>query len=74
MIGYLEKHKIQTNVYYHIPLHLQDANKYLGYSQGDLQKTEKLCKEIIALPMYPELAGQAVKNIVMTINRFAGRM
>lgn len=71
IIDYLEKHKIQANVYYHIPLHLQEANKYLGYSCGDFPKTENLCNEIIALPMYPELTGQAVKKVIRTINLFA---
>jgi len=70
LIGFLEKNKIQTNVYYHVPLHLQEANKFLGYSRGDLPKTERLCREIIALPMYPELTERAVDKVIRTINKF----
>jgi len=70
MTAYLEKCKIQTNVYYRVPLHLQKANRYLGYSRGALPKAEKLCGEIIALPMYPELTDQAVKKVIRTVNLF----
>jgi len=70
MMDYLEKCKIQANVYYQVPLHLQEANRYLGYSRGNLPKAEKLCGEIIALPMYPELTEQAVKKVIRTINLF----
>lgn len=70
LIDYLEKEKVQTNIYYSIPLHLQEANKFLGYSEGDFPNTEKLCSQVLALPMYPELTSQNVKKIITTINKF----
>lgn len=73
LIGYLERRKIQTNVYYMIPLHLQEANKYLGYRKGDFPMAEKLCSQIIALPMYPELTTQKLEKIITTINEFVGK-
>ncbi|OHB36521.1 MAG: hypothetical protein A2Y09_07910 [Planctomycetes bacterium GWA2_39_15] len=70
LINYLERKKIQTNVYYMIPLHLQEANKFLGYNKGDFPTAEKLCSQIIALPMYPELTTQKLEKIITTINEF----
>ncbi|MCM8786984.1 MAG: DegT/DnrJ/EryC1/StrS family aminotransferase [Candidatus Omnitrophica bacterium] len=60
---YLEKNGIQTNIYYPIPLHLQPAFKFLGYQKGDFSITEKICQEIISLPLYPELPSVTIKYI-----------
>lgn len=68
LIEYLWKNKIQTNVYYPIPLHLQKANLFLGYKKGDFPNAEKLCKEVIALPMYPELDENKVIKVISKIN------
>ena len=70
LIKYLNKKKIQTNIYYPIPLHLQRANEFLGLKKGDLPAVESLCNEVIALPMYPELTHQKTHKIIMTINEF----
>lgn len=69
-IEYLEKNQIQTNIYYLIPLHLQKANAFLGYQNGDFPIAEKLCNEIIALPMYPELSETNLNYIIDKINAF----
>lgn len=70
LVNYLEREGIQTNIYYPIPLHLQEANSYLGYLKGDFPNAEKLCNQIIALPMYPELSSQNIERILITINEF----
>ena len=70
MIEYLESKGIQTNVYYLMPLHLQKAHEYLGYKEGDLPKSERLCNEIIALPIYPELDLITVDNVIKEINNY----
>lgn len=70
LVNYLESHQIQTNIYYLMPLHLQEAYKYLGYKKGDFPKAEWLCNEVIALPLYPELSDQKVDKIIKTINEF----
>lgn len=68
LIEYLWKYEIQTNIYYPIPLHLQKANMFLGYKIGDLPNAEKLCEQVIALPMYPELDKADVIKIISRIN------
>jgi UDP-2-acetamido-2-deoxy-ribo-hexuluronate aminotransferase len=47
-------------VYYPIPIHLQDGYKYLGYKEGDFPVSEMISKEIISLPMFPELKDEEI--------------
>jgi dTDP-4-amino-4,6-dideoxygalactose transaminase len=70
-IDYLSSVGIQTNVYYPIPLHLQYANRYLGYKSGDFPVCEKLCREVIALPMYAELDRNKRRKVIKAINTYA---
>lgn len=70
LMDYLESQQIQTNIYYPIPLHLQEANKYLGYKAGDFPIAEQLCNQVIALPMYPELSEQKLSKVIKAINKF----
>lgn len=72
LIRYLDSKKIQTNIYYLIPLHLQEANKFLGYRKGDLPEAESLCDQVIALPLYPELKFETQEIVIKTINEFLG--
>jgi len=67
---YMDTQKIQTNIYYLVPLHLQEANRSYGYKLGDLPVCEKLCEESIALPMYPELDEKTQNFIISKINEF----
>ena len=52
-----ELHRLGVNtiIYYPIPIHLQPAYKELGYKEGSLPITEKVCNEVISLPIFPEL-------------------
>ncbi len=52
---YLKEKEISSVVYYPVPLHLQDALRYLGYKEGDFPVAEQAAKEVLSLPMYPEL-------------------
>ncbi len=70
LIKYLSKKRIQTNVYYKIPHHLQKITKYLNYKIGDLKNTEKVCKESIALPIYPEISNTDIHRVINSINFF----
>lgn len=70
LIKYLEEKQIQTNIYYLVPLHLQEANRFLGYKKGDFPEAEKLCDEAIALPLYPEFEDSKQKYVIECINNF----
>ena len=61
---------IQTNIYYLLPLHLQQANKYLGYKIGDFPNAELISNNVIALPIYPELSSINLNTILTNINLF----
>ena len=52
-----ELHRLGVNtiIYYPIPIHLQPAYKTLGYKEGSLPITEKVCSQVISLPIFPEL-------------------
>jgi hypothetical protein len=68
--NYLEKNGIPTMIYYPLPLHLQPAFKYLGCKKGDFPETEKAAKEVLSLPIYPELLRNDQKFIIKKIKTF----
>lgn len=51
---------IETGIHYPIPCHLQPAYKFLGYQEGDFPQAEKLCQQILSLPMYPGLSSHQI--------------
>ncbi|MGA2581932.1 MAG: DegT/DnrJ/EryC1/StrS family aminotransferase [Tepidisphaeraceae bacterium] len=59
----LESRGISTAVYYPISLHLQECFAYLGYHEGDLPISEQACREVLALPIYPELPEEQVRTV-----------
>jgi dTDP-4-amino-4,6-dideoxygalactose transaminase len=67
---YLEKNGIPTMIYYPLPLHLQPAFKYLGYKKGDFPEAEKASKEVLSLPIYPELSKENQDLIIEKIKEF----
>jgi len=67
---WLKSKKIETMIHYPIPIHLQDAYKGLGYKKGDFPITEKICDEILSLPMFPELKSEQIRKIAICIRNF----
>lgn len=70
LIKYLGENNITAAAFYPVPLHLQKAFEYLQYKENDLPVAEKICKETVCLPIYPELSDEEKDYIVNVINKF----
>jgi dTDP-4-amino-4,6-dideoxygalactose transaminase len=68
--NFLSDKEIDTKIHYPVPIHLQDAAKYLGYGKGDFPVTEKQTGTILSLPVFPELTDEQVEYVADTINNF----
>jgi dTDP-4-amino-4,6-dideoxygalactose transaminase len=69
---YLTKHEIGSAIFYPKPLHLQDCFDDLGYHQGDMPVAEKLCNEVLSLPVYPEMSHEQIEYTARTLLQFYG--
>jgi dTDP-4-amino-4,6-dideoxygalactose transaminase len=69
----LKKAGIPTMIYYPSPLHLQKAYAYLGYKEGDFPVAEKLCKEVLALPVHTEITAEQQEYIVNTLAKIISK-
>ncbi len=68
--AHLEAAGVSTGVHYPIPVHLQPGFNNLGYQEGDLPQTERVCREVLSLPMYPELSNEIVMQIADSVRQF----
>lgn len=63
----LKEQGIGAGVHYPVPLHEQPAYRHLGIAPGDLPETSKAAKEILSLPIYPEMTDNDVEEVVSTL-------
>jgi dTDP-4-amino-4,6-dideoxygalactose transaminase len=61
---------IGTGIHYPVPLHLQKAYEWLGYKAGDFPVTEEAAREIVSLPMFPQLTEEQQARVVAGVRGF----
>jgi len=63
---------VNTIIYYPIPIHRQPAYEALGYGPGSLPNTERLCAEVLSLPIFPELSAEQQGVVIEALQQLVG--
>lgn len=69
VMAHLSSKGVASAIHYPIPLHLQEAFRYLGYKEGDLPLSEEVSLEVLSLPIYPELRGDQIEFVAEVIGK-----
>jgi dTDP-4-amino-4,6-dideoxygalactose transaminase len=70
LAAFLKSRGIASEIYYPIPLHLQECFKEMGYKTGDYSQSERAARETLSLPIYPEISSEMLNRVVNTIAEF----
>lgn len=71
LMAHLKANEIGTEIYYPVPMHVQECFADLGYKPGDMPVSEKAAKEVLALPVYPELSRSMQDAVVQAVRNFS---
>lgn len=67
---FLSNQQIGSEIYYPVPLHRQRALEFLGYSEGSFPEAERAAREVLALPIFPEIRPDEQERVVGAIAEF----
>ena len=70
LLHFLGAQGIACGIHYPVPIHLQEAYRFLGYKKGDFPIAEQLAAQELSLPMYPELRAEQIYYVVEKIKEF----
>jgi len=72
--AHLKENGVPSAVYYPLPVHAQPAYAYLGYQLGQFPVAERLCQQVLSLPVHPGLTESQQAYVVAQLGYFAGRV
>jgi dTDP-4-amino-4,6-dideoxygalactose transaminase len=70
LIRHLKSEHIGYEVYYPVPLHLQECLAYLGCQEGDFPASEEACQNVLALPLFPEISAEQQQRVIASCAAF----
>ncbi len=70
LLKFLNERGIGAGIHYPTPMHLHGAYKHLNYKAGDFPQSERICKEIVSLPLFPELTEAQVQRVAQEVRAF----
>ena len=72
IMEFLDSKNVQTRVIYPTPLHLMKAYRHLGYEEGEFPNAERICHEVLCLPVFPGMQRTEVDFVIACIHEFMG--
>jgi dTDP-4-amino-4,6-dideoxygalactose transaminase len=73
LVRHLKADRIGCEIYYPMPLHLQECLAWLGYREGDFPASEEACRSVLALPMFPEMTAEQQQRVIRSCSAFFGK-
>ncbi|HET7275854.1 MAG TPA: DegT/DnrJ/EryC1/StrS family aminotransferase [Longimicrobiaceae bacterium] len=68
--AFLRERGVGSGIYYPLPMHLQECFAYLGYKEGDFPESERAAKEVLSLPVFPEMTSDQREYVAATTRAF----